>query len=87
MENPIKIDDLEVPLFLETPIWKTIDRPDRRKCFTLSPVSDRVFSIRSGSSCASFEAQRLPDDAVPRGFQRHPHGHVMAYKWRGGPKH
>ena len=22
MENPIKIDDLGVPLFLETPIWK-----------------------------------------------------------------
>ena len=21
MENPIKMDDLEVPLFLETPIW------------------------------------------------------------------
>jgi len=22
MENPIKMDDLGVPLFLETPIWK-----------------------------------------------------------------
>jgi len=22
MENPIKMDDLEVPLFSETPIWK-----------------------------------------------------------------
>ena len=24
MENPIKIDDLGVPLFLETPIWDTV---------------------------------------------------------------
>ena len=24
MENPIKTDDLEVPLFLETPIWENI---------------------------------------------------------------
>ena len=25
MENPIKMDDLGVPLFLETPIWKMME--------------------------------------------------------------
>ena len=25
METPIKMDDLGVPLFLETPIWKKMD--------------------------------------------------------------
>ena len=25
MENPIKIDDLGIPLFLETPIYRVID--------------------------------------------------------------
>ena len=26
MENPIKMDDLGVPLFLETPIWQELTR-------------------------------------------------------------
>ena len=26
MENPIKMDDLEVPLFLETPIWLGLEK-------------------------------------------------------------
>ena len=27
MESPIKMDDLGVPLFLETPIWKMLEAP------------------------------------------------------------
>ena len=37
VENPIKIDDLGVPLFLETPIWKTPNAKNRRSDFTSFP--------------------------------------------------
>ena len=42
MENPIKMDDLEVPLFLETPICDT-------KLVESGTDSQNVGSSRSGS--------------------------------------
>ena len=42
MENPIKMDDLGVPLFLETPIYKY------NKSWTSSHTETKVFGILVG---------------------------------------
>ena len=46
MENPIKMDDLGVPLFLETPIW-TVCLPSNMQMFfgTLPPI---IMEVETG---------------------------------------
>ena len=57
MENPIKIDDLGVPLFLETPIYTYPSVNDYNTCFQ-SPDFDGHFSIRSCYFFSSMESFR-----------------------------
>ena len=47
MENPIKMDDLGVPIFLETPIWNFWSLnlvPHKKKQQSLPIKNDRFFS-------------------------------------------
>ena len=49
LENPIKMDDLGVPLFLETPIWFTLEKTVKK--YTLSTkkqdLSDLIFAFQA----------------------------------------
>ena len=49
MENPIKMDDLGVPLFLETPIWNNVQHQN-------GPIFPFVEEFRALPFCLAFLA-------------------------------
>ena len=59
MENPIKMDDLGVPLFLETPIWKerTFFWSALNLLFALRNLE--VYAVESRVSAFFFPAQQI----------------------------
>ena len=95
MKNPIKMDDLGVPLFLETPIYMVQDRMTykREKQLHLSN-SAPFFRTRSGihqdgqggrrhpcgtSSLVESETQKGPPDSNGRRSSREKCGYMMIY--------
>ena len=52
-ENPIRIDDLEVPLFLETPtctVWRTLHSPPFLKQQAFAPKKGKDCDKKCGGS-------------------------------------
>ena len=61
MENPIQVDDLEVPLFQEAPIWS-----NRRHVRPLGDVT-----LAEQAMPAEGRAEELPSELVKEDEERH----------------
>ncbi len=61
LENPIKIDDLGVPLFLETPIFQFTDN-----AFCFSPFAERhqVGDLRKHPTMGAMSVSPMTNNAV-----------------------
>ena len=60
MENPIKMDDLRVPLFLETPIWLSVNLPAPMLTNHAIPVRILVMASNLGG-CRTLGHTTFPD--------------------------
>ena len=56
MENPIKMDDLGVPLFLETPIYSTA----RSRGITILPVAGSMRNVINAGMSQLLEVGKSP---------------------------
>ena len=65
MENPIKMDDLGVPLFLETPIWQFLEfRTDPRIFFKKTYVHTQLNTPGSFNGTHFGGNQRMQKDGI-----------------------